>query len=92
MKKGRPYPPDTERRVCIKTELALRNMSIADLSRAMRIHQGHLGEIINGIRRSKKTEEKIAAFFGKEIKELFPPRTKRDLENMRKAAVKRGAA
>ena len=92
MKKGRPYPPDMERRALIRTELSKRNMTINALSKILRINQGNLSCVINGIRRSKKTEEKIAAFFGKEIKELFPPRTKRDLENMRKAAVKRGAA
>ena len=92
MKHGRPYPPDVERRVRVKTELALRNMTISALSKTLRINQGNLSCVINGTRCSKKTEEKIAAFFGKEIKELFPPRTKRDLENMRKAAVKRGAA
>jgi hypothetical protein len=46
--------------------------------------------IINGTRRSPKTEERIAAYFGLPRQELFPPRTKDDLEAMRQAAAEKG--
>lgn len=92
MKHGRPYPPDKERRVRVKTELAIRDMSISDLSRALNAHRGHLTEVINGVRRSEAIEAKVAAFFGKEPAELFPPRTRVEIEAMRKASGKRGAA
>ena len=92
MKHGRPYPPDKQRRVLVKTELARRDMSISDLARALKNHRGHLTEIINGVRRSKSNEARIAAFFGKKPKELFPPRTKDEIESMRKAGAKQGAA
>jgi len=92
MKRGRPYPPDKERRVRIKTELAMRDMSISDLARALKIKRPTVSYVINGIRRSKKTEAKIAAFFNKEPRELFPPRTREEIEAMRKAADRKGAA
>ena len=68
----------------VKTELAKRDMSISELSRKLQMHQGMLSDIINGIRRSKKTEAKIAAFFGKEPMELFPSRTREELDAMSK--------
>jgi transcriptional regulator with XRE-family HTH domain len=85
MKNGKPYPPDKERRVRVRVELALRDMTISDLARVLNINQGHLSDTINGIRRSPKTEEKIAAYFGMDRKELFPPRTRSDLEALRRA-------
>ncbi|MDR0472893.1 MAG: helix-turn-helix domain-containing protein [Treponema sp.] len=51
-----------------------------------------MSDIINGVRRSKKAEAKIAAFFGKEPGEIFPPRTRDEIEAMRKTAAGRGAA
>jgi transcriptional regulator with XRE-family HTH domain len=90
MRQGRPYPPDKERRVRVKIELARRDMTISDLARALNINQGNLSSIVNGIRRSKKTEEKIAAYFGLSRRELFPPRTKGDLETMRRALAGTG--
>jgi plasmid maintenance system antidote protein VapI len=92
MKRGRPYPPDRERRVLIKTELAKRDMTITELALALGIKLPLVSNIINGVRRSKKTEEKIAAFFGKEPKELFPPRTKGELVRMREEESKRKAS
>jgi transcriptional regulator with XRE-family HTH domain len=74
MRKGRPYPPDRERRIRVKTELVRRDMTISGLARALGIHQGNLSAVINGTRISKKTEEKIAAWLGMTRGELFPPR------------------
>ena len=90
MKRGRPYPPDKERRVRVKTELAMRDMSISDLARVLGIKRPAVSYVINGIRRSKKTESKIAAFFGREPRDLFPSRSKEEIEAMRKAG--KGAA
>jgi plasmid maintenance system antidote protein VapI len=74
----------------VKIELARWDMAVSDLARALHMHQGNLSSIINGIRRSKKTEEKIAAYFGLSRRELFPPRTKGDLEAMRAALAGKG--
>lgn len=92
MKHGRPYPPDIERRVRIMVELAKRNMNISDLARALRIGQPIVSRVVNGVRRSKKTEAKIAAYFGKDPRELFPPRSKVEIEAMRREAGQRSAA
>ncbi|MDR3124168.1 MAG: helix-turn-helix domain-containing protein [Treponema sp.] len=91
MKQGRPYPPDRERRKRVKVELARRDMTISDLARALGINRGNLSQIIAGRRRTQKTEEKIAAFFGLDRRELFPPRTKTELEAMRAGAKGKAA-
>jgi transcriptional regulator with XRE-family HTH domain len=88
MKRGRPYPPDKERRVRVKIELARRDMTISDLARALGMKQQVASAVINGTRRSKKTEEKIAAYFGMAWRELFPPRSRDELN----ALYKDGAA
>ena len=90
--KGRPYPPDRERRIRVKTELAKRDMTVSDLARILHIHQGNLSSIINGTRLSKKAEEKIAAYFGTTRKELFRPKTRGELEAVRRAASGKGGA
>ena len=90
MKRGRPYTPDRERRIRIKTELARRNMTISDLAGALGMHQGNLSSVINGVRRSPKTEEKIAAWFGVARESLFPRRTKDEIEAMRRALAGKG--
>jgi plasmid maintenance system antidote protein VapI len=92
MKRGRPYPPDKERRIRVKTELARRDMTISDLARALGIKRPAVSTVINGIRRSPKTEEKIAAYFGLDRQELFPSRTIAELEAMRAATGKGRAA
>jgi transcriptional regulator with XRE-family HTH domain len=92
MKRGRPYPPDRERRVRVKIELARRDMSISDLARALNVNRGHLSETIGGARRTKSIEERIAAYFGVPEGELFPRRTKGEIEAMRRALAGKGGA
>jgi lambda repressor-like predicted transcriptional regulator len=79
----RPYPKDWERRRLVRTELAKRDMTVTDLSIALRINRGNLSSVINGTRRSRKTETRIAAYFGKEWCELFPARSDEELVAMR---------
>jgi transcriptional regulator with XRE-family HTH domain len=67
-------------------------MTISTLAGALGIHRGNLSAVINGTRISLGTEEKIAAYFGLPLRELFPPRTKAELEAMRGAADKGRAA
>jgi plasmid maintenance system antidote protein VapI len=92
MRKRRPNPPDQERRRLVRVELAKRDMTISDLARALNINRGHLSETISGTRRTKKIEERVAAFFGMDRWALFPPRTRNDLEAMRAAAAAKGRA
>jgi hypothetical protein len=51
-----------------------------------------VSNIINGVRVSPKTEGRIAAYFGMTRRELFPPRTRDELEAMRAAAADKGRA
>ena len=83
MKKGRPYPPDAERRRMVRVELAKRDMTISDLAHALGMHQGNLSDVINGIRLSPKTEKRIAAFLGVPVEVLFPVRDRSKLAAMR---------
>ena len=92
MKRGRPYPPDRERRIRVKTELARRDMTVSDLAGALGINRGTLSCVINGTRRSPRTEEKIAAYFGMARRELFPLRTVDEMEALAAAAAGKGGS
>jgi plasmid maintenance system antidote protein VapI len=92
MKRGRPYPPDKERRVRIKTELARRDMTVSDLARVLGIKRPAISNVINGTRISKKTEEKIAAYFGTTRQELFRPRGRTEIDAARRALAGKGGA
>jgi transcriptional regulator with XRE-family HTH domain len=83
MKKGRPYPPDADRRRRVRIELARRDLTISDLAFALGMHQGNLSDVINGIRLSPKTERRIAAFLDVPVEVLFPVRTLDEMEALR---------
>jgi plasmid maintenance system antidote protein VapI len=83
--RGRPYPKDFERRRLVRVELAMRDMTVTDLAEALGVKRSNLSSVINGARRSRKTEEKIAAYFGKDRLELFPMRSPTQLLEMRRA-------
>jgi transcriptional regulator with XRE-family HTH domain len=89
-RRGSPRSADAERRRRIKIELARRDMTISDLARVLNINRGNLSETACGRRRTKKIEEKIAAFFGMSRQELFPARTRGELEAMRRAEAGKG--
>ncbi|MDR1507854.1 MAG: helix-turn-helix domain-containing protein [Treponema sp.] len=90
---GRPYPIDRERRRMVMVELALRDMTISDLARALGIQRPLVSKIVSGRRRSSKTERRIAEFFGLPADELFPARTSEEIALMRQAELdKRSAA
>jgi lambda repressor-like predicted transcriptional regulator len=80
----RPYPKDWERRILVRTELAMHDMTVTDLSIALQVNRGNLTSVINGVRRSLKMERKIAAYFGKEREDLFPVRTPEELLEMKR--------
>jgi plasmid maintenance system antidote protein VapI len=54
-------------------------MTVSDLAKVLKMPASVLSEVVNGRRLSRKTEEKIAAFFGKSREELFPGRSLYDL-------------
>ncbi len=81
---GRPYPKDIERLCRVKVELARRNMTISDLSNKLDINRGTLSCVISGRRRSPKTEERVAAYFGMRREDLFPLRTFAEIIEMRR--------
>jgi plasmid maintenance system antidote protein VapI len=83
--RGWPYPKDFERRRLVHVDLATRDMTVTDLAEALGVNRGNMCKIINGTRTSRKTEEKIAAYFGKERMELLPARSLWQLLEMRRA-------
>jgi transcriptional regulator with XRE-family HTH domain len=90
---SRPYPLDHERRRRVLVELALRDMNLSGLARALGIQRSFVSEVVSGRRRSPATERRIADFFELPADELFPPRTVEELRKMRQAeADKRSAA
>jgi plasmid maintenance system antidote protein VapI len=80
---GRPYPKDIERKMLVMQRLYANEMTQDELADAVGIQKSHLSEIIWGTRRSPATETRIAAFFGLRREDLFPIRTRGDLETMR---------
>ncbi len=79
----RPYPKDKER--CLRVKKAMLNYgieTIKELAKALNLNYKAVAEVVNGTRRSKKTERRIAAFFKMEVEDLFPKRSKQDLAKM----------
>jgi len=85
---SRPYPLDHERRRNVMVALAEQDMTISDLARKTKIQRAIISQIINGRRRSEKTEQRIADFLGKPVDSLFPSRTGAEIKKMRQAEAK----
>lgn len=90
----RPYPFDLERKRHVQKVMDNAQIkSTADLARKLKINYTVLAELINGTRISKKTEDRVAAFFGMKREELFILRTAKELIAMHEAQDKgKGAA
>ena len=92
----RPYPFDLERKQKIERVMFRFGIkSISELAIKTKIKRSLLNQIINGTRISKKTEDRIAAFFGMKREELFILRTTKELIAMhdaQNAKVRKGAA
>jgi transcriptional regulator with XRE-family HTH domain len=82
---SRPYPLDHERRRNVLIALAEREMTISGLARKIGVTQAIVSKVINGRRRSEKTEQRIADFLGKSVDSLFPSRTGAEIKKMRQA-------
>jgi len=91
---SRPYPLDRERRRRVLVALAEKDMTISGLARSINLSQTIVSLVINGRRRSPKTEQRIAEFLGKPADDIFPPRTAKEIAKMRReeAAAKEKAA
>ena len=89
---SRPYPLDRERRRRVMVALAEREMTISMLARSLCIAQATISQVINGRRLSKKTERRIAEYLGKPVDALFPPRTPKEIGEMRQAENAQRAA
>ena len=89
----RPYPFDLERKQKIERVMFRFGIkTVSDLAKKLNMKQGNLSEIINGTRRSRGIEERIAAFFGMKREELFILRTTKELIAMHDAQEKRKGA
>jgi transcriptional regulator with XRE-family HTH domain len=90
---SRPYPLDIERKRRVMVALAEKGMNISALAQNLGLSQPLISNIISGRRRSKKTEQRIAEYLGKDAEELFPPRSNDDIREMREAeAAAKGKA
>lgn len=79
----RPYPFDFERKQKVAAAMYRRGIrTVVVLAKKININYEVVVNVVNGVRRSPKTEATIAAFFGLEVDELFPPRTERELAEM----------
>ena len=84
----RPYPFDIERKQKIERQMfAARIYTIEDLAQAINLPRQQVSAVINGTRLSRKTEERIAAFFGMRREELFLQRTLGELAEMNRAQL-----
>lgn len=82
---SRPFPLDHERRRRVLVALAEREMTISNLSMQTKIPRAIVSQIINGRRRSPRTEQRIADFLGKPAEYLFPARDMDAIVKMRRA-------
>jgi len=91
---SRPYPFDRERRRRVMVALAEKDMTISGLARSIGVAQAIVSQVINGRRKSPKTEKLIADYLGEDADRLFPARTNAEIKKMREreAAAKGGTA
>jgi len=89
---SRPYPLDRERRKNVLVALADKDISISGLARSINVSQAIVSKVINGRRRSEKTEQLIADFFNKPVNSLFPKRTPAEIKKMRCAEAAQAEA
>jgi len=82
---SRPYPLDHERRQRVLVALAEKDMTITALAKTLCLPLSLVSMVINGRRRSEKTEQLIADFFDKPADYLFPPRIGAEIKKMRQA-------
>ena len=87
----RPYPFDGERRRRVLAELARRDMSIAELARAIGDGRSHVNEVINGRRLQESLEKRIADYLHVSCDYLFPRRTVRELLELQKQEKEKAA-
>jgi transcriptional regulator with XRE-family HTH domain len=85
---SRPYPLDRERRRRVLVVLAEKDMTIGGLARSIEISRAVVSQVINGRRLSAKTEQFIADYLGNPADYLFPPRTVKEIGEMRKAEAR----
>ena len=84
----RPYPFDLERKQKVEKVMYQHDVkSVSQLARETGIKQQQLSAVINGTRLSRKTEERIAAFFGMRREELFIQRTLGEVAEMNRAQL-----
>lgn len=84
----RPYPFDLERKHKVQAVMFRHGIFTAKkLSELLHMNYYVVNEVINGTRLSRKTEERIAAFFGMTRDELFPERTIAELAEMNRAQL-----
>ena len=85
---SRPYPFDMERKWKVKQIMYKHGIqSDKELSVLLGLNYKVVNEVINGTRLSRKTEERIAAFFGMRREELFLQRTLGELAEMNRAQL-----
>jgi transcriptional regulator with XRE-family HTH domain len=82
---SRPYPLDHERRRNVLIALAEKGITLTALAKNICLPVSLISMIVNGRRRSEKTEQRIADFLGKSVDSLFPSRTGADIKKMRQA-------
>ena len=86
--KCRPYPYDLERKFRVLTHMKINGItSVSSLAKRLGMSVSAINEVINGTRLSRKTEERIAAFFGMRREELFLQRTLGELAEMNRAQL-----
>jgi len=76
------YPIDKERKKRVKIALINKYMTASNLAQEIGISRYMINRVINGRRRSKKTEQRIAEYLGESTDYLFPPRTSKQIKKM----------
>ena len=76
------YPIDAERKKRVKIALAYRNISASYLAQEIGLSRFVVNRVINGRRRSRKAEQRIAEYLKEPLDYLFPQRTPKQIKKM----------
>lgn len=56
-----------------KAGLVLKGITVRSIARDLGVSEGHVSQVLSGLRRSPRVEQAVAEAIGKPVERVFPP-------------------